>query len=406
MNVLVRHYPLSLPGTILFGFAAVLAVNGAGHDDAYSLLAGIAGIIFVSAAAIVCKIRALHLNASVFDLAFDGTVYAKRTSLLTASCKDWKPLLFCRLHLGICGKIKVGPGSFLRYSGEFGSNRSGQIEASVCIPLSGQFEFKAVFKVRDMFGVSRALIGSPVSRSLPVIPPVSIEAKKTAVIVSSGNEHKNRQHQSDDEKYYMREYAPGDRLRDINWKSSIRLNQLITRISPETKDETMILDVEYRPYHPFPHETLRTIALAQFLKTSLLTFMHQTKIASPNLAFRVWVSGESELIEGDDGIEAFAQRFASAFPSHEVPAGEYKKGSWYVFTTSLDPNLDSALIGREDAKIFAVSDYLSGAVPYAVLSPCTLSVLPGAWIVNFPWIASRPKLPPAAEIHSIKIKAV
>jgi uncharacterized protein (DUF58 family) len=42
---------------------------------------------------------------------------------------------------------------------------------------------------------------------------------------------------SDQEKYFMREYIPGDRLKDINWKSSIKLNELITRISPSSPED-------------------------------------------------------------------------------------------------------------------------------------------------------------------------
>ncbi len=402
----IRHYPLSLPGTVLFGFALVLTANGAWRDDAYSLLAGIAGLAFTIAAAAVCKTRALRLTASELALSFEETLYAKRTSVLRASCRYWKPMLFCRLHLHLYGMIKVGPGSYIRYSEEFGSNRDGLIEAPVCLPLSGQFEFKAVFKVRDMFGVSSALIGVPVSRTLAVVPPAFTELQRPSFDVSMGDEHKNRQSQADDEKYYMREYASGDRMRDINWKSSSRLNQLITRISPETKDKTMILDIEYRPFHPYTHETLHTIALAQFLKSWLLTFLRESRKASPNLTFRVWVSGNFELVEGDEGIDAFAERFSSVFPLQETTPCEYGKGSWYVFTTGFDQNLEISLTGREDANLFTAADSGEDAVPYPVLAPFSPSILPGLWFFRFPGAAVRQKMLPGSEIQAIKIRTV
>jgi hypothetical protein len=401
-----RYYPLSLSGTVLFGIALFLTANGAWRDDAYSLLAGITGIIFTIITAAVCKVIALHLGASEFDLVFDGTIYAKRTAILRASCRDWKPGLFCRLHLHLYGKIKAGNGSYLRYSEEFSSDRRGIIEAPVYLPLSGQFEAKVVFIVRDMFGISRAITGYPVSRSLAVVPPSYAETKSTIVDVSKGEEHKDRQRQGDDERYYMREYAPGDRMRDINWKSSSRLNQLITRISPETKDKTMILDIEYRPFHPYAHETLRTIALAQFLKSWVLTFLHQAKEASPNLSFRIWTAGKYELIEDDEGLESFAERFASVFPSNETSLLEYGKGSWYVFSTSLDQRLKTALTGREDAKVFVVSDSPVNALPYPVLGPFSPAILPGIWILRFPWTSAQQKPLQSAEIQAIKIRAV
>ena len=402
----VRHYPLSIPGTVVLGFSVSLTMNGIWRDDAYSILAGIAGIVFTAALAAVCKSAAVKLAASELDLAFEETIYAKRTSMVRASCTDWKPLLFCRLHLHLYGKIKAGQGTYLRYSEEFSSNRGGLIEASLCLPVSGQFEVKAVFKVSDMFGISRALIGSPVSRSLPVVPHVFTESKKPVIDISKGDEHKDRQRQGDTERYYMREYAPGDRMRDINWKSSSRLNQLITRISPETKEKTMILDLEYRPFHPYPHETLRTIALTQFLKSRLLTFMYQAQETSPNLSFRVWTAGEFELVEDSSGIDAFAKRFSSFFPSPETGVHEYEKGSWYIFSTSLDQKLEAALSGREDAGLFIAADSGKDAVPYPVLAPFSPSLLPGLWILNFPWTPAKQKLPPAAEIQTIKIQAV
>lgn len=415
-----RHYPLSVPGTILLGFALFLTTNGAYNNDAYSLLAGIIGIVLIVALGAVCTLTALHLSASELTLGFEGVIYAKRPALLKASCKDWKPMFFCRLHLHMYGKIKVGHSSFVLYSEEFSSNRNGFIEAPLCLPLSGQMEVKVVFKVRDMFGISRAIIGFPVSRSLPIVPPIFIEAKKVNIDVSQGNEHKNRQFNADDERYYQREYANGDRLRDINWKSSSRLNQLITRISPETQDKTMILDVEYRPYHPYEHETLRTIALTQFLKSHLLSFLREAKEALPNLNFRIWISGECEILEESDEIDDFALRFAGVFPLKETRC-TYGKGSWYIFSTSLDHELDASLAGREDAKVLVVSDsrkrtaadseknvrdhFEEDGIPYPVLGPFSPTVLPGLWLYRLPWTAVQ-KNRSVSTMQTIKIRII
>ena len=48
-----RHYPLSVPGTILLGFALFLTTNGAYNNDAYSLLAGIIGIVLIDRKSVV-----------------------------------------------------------------------------------------------------------------------------------------------------------------------------------------------------------------------------------------------------------------------------------------------------------------------------------------------------------------
>ena len=48
------------------------------------------------------------------------------------------------------------------------------------------------------------------------------------VNISVGYDTTQRAQTADEEKYFMREYMPGDRMKDINWKASSRLDQLNT----------------------------------------------------------------------------------------------------------------------------------------------------------------------------------
>ena len=58
-------------------------------------------------------------------------------------------------------------------------------------------------------------------------------------------------------------------MKDINWKTSSRLNQLITRISPLALDKEMLLQISFRHYKFDTKETLSSTLHLEYLKRGL-----------------------------------------------------------------------------------------------------------------------------------------
>ena len=96
----------------------------------------------------------------------------------------------------------------------------------------------------------------------------------------------------------MREYVPGDRMKDINWKATSRLGELITRISPLTQEQTQLLHVVLRRYRRRGGETMTALLHLDFVKSWLLTFLRVVKQQHPEFTFLVDTGGESHQTGG------------------------------------------------------------------------------------------------------------
>ena len=138
----------------------------------------------------------------------------------------------------------------------------------------------------------------------------------------------------------MREYEPGDRLKDINWKASSRLNELITRISPVSEQQTRLLHVELRHYRPAGPETLDSVLHLDYLKSWLLTFLRAVKAEHEDFTFRVITGTGEHDVDTVEDIDDLARRLASVTfapgPEHRP---EVQPHELFIFTTAFDAGL-------------------------------------------------------------------
>ncbi|MDE0025528.1 MAG: DUF58 domain-containing protein, partial [Spirochaetaceae bacterium] len=173
--------------------------------------------------------------------------------------------------------------------------------------------------------------GRPGPPPAPPTPPVEI---------STGFDTTQRAQTSDEEQYFMREYIPGDRLKDINWKATSRLGELITRISPITQEQTQELHVVLRRYRRRGGETLAAVMHLDFIKSWLLTFLRVVKQHHPEYVFIVDSGGESHRVDSPDEIERLARRLAELPLTSELPAaGNAQPRELFIFSTVFDEDL-------------------------------------------------------------------
>jgi hypothetical protein len=166
------------------------------------------------------------------------------------------------------------------------------------------------------------------------------------ITAQSGAEDRRNKTSSDEERYYMREYTPGDRFRDINWKSSEKIDTLITRISPDNQEKVSRIEVYFRNYGPAKKSSLQALWLLDRAKARLSHFLRNLQEQQSSYIFHVRAAQGSWEIEDSEDLEAFLEDLAGLSfspPQNEgtIPASA---GEVYVFSTACDIGLHGFIL--------------------------------------------------------------
>jgi hypothetical protein len=342
---LKRSFPLTVLGTpAVTGLVWVLgkafaASNSYGY---FFALAGFALIIILGAFS--------HIQARGFSeeeiiwhsrqRVFAGREPAPHGLELSRS----RLLPFFRVRFRLQGVLRAGD-TLLGYHSQSGRFKPGEdytVPLSLRLPHCGSFHALLTLSVEDIFGLTRAPIGNPVSRLIPVLPGVFNRPVRYR-IAERGSEEKSRVKESEVERYYMREYVPGDRFRDINWKASGRGDKLFTRISPVAQDESTTVTLWVRFYARELRPSPGLLALAEHQKSWVVTFLLRIKEEHPDFLFQVFLNREEYLLENDEDLEAFAANLGAMWfcsPAGDLPALPLE-GRVYLFAASADETCDS-----------------------------------------------------------------
>ena len=244
----------------------------------------------------------------------------------------------------------MGRGAGVRLARSLSFAAAGTHPLPLSLPLCGQLSAQGRFSVRDLFGLTRARFGEEPERSLTVLPAWLSPEPPRLVEPAGGFEDKSLRRASEEEKYFMREYQPGDRFRDINWKVSSRLQELITRISPVTQEKTRLLAVDFRHYRAAGAESLESVLHLDYLKSWLLAFLRGLKSANERLQFRVRTGAGSSLLATEEDIERFAVELSGLHYQSDPGPGVEEAGELFVFSTPFDRGLPLFLAARPLAR--------------------------------------------------------
>ncbi|MDR1626209.1 MAG: DUF58 domain-containing protein [Spirochaetia bacterium] len=266
-------------------------------------------------------------------------------ALHTVTGLDAKVPYFFRLHFTVRGNFSSGSGSRFFVSSEVtgGAPETGLL---LGFPMSGVFQGRGACRLRDVFGFFSFPCGPVLHRSLCVQPAPHHKRPALRIDPFSGSEDRQSRSQTDEERYYMREYTPGDRFRDINWKSSERLATLITRISPHTQEKTKMIYLAFRNYGP--GRGLLASWLLDRAKARLAVFLRTLKEEHPEFIFHVSTAAEERTLQSMEEIEAFLDELAAVGfqPAAGLPAQGADRAELYLFSTSFDTALAPLLATR------------------------------------------------------------
>jgi len=230
-------------------------------------------------------------------------------------------------------------------------------------PMSGVFHGDGFCRLRDIFGFFSFPCGVTRQRTVN-IRSAPCFGKSYHINPQSGAEDRRNKNSTNEERYYMREYTPGDRLRDINWKSSEKIDSLITRISPDNQEKVTRIEVYFRNYGLVNTKkkgrrsnnsmaqsvSLESLWLLDRAKARLSHFLRSIMEQDSSFIFSVRTAQGTREIEDQDDLEVFLEELAGISfspPQNEgaVPlASQGVQSELYVFSTACDFGLPGFLV--------------------------------------------------------------
>jgi len=229
-------------------------------------------------------------------------------------------------------------------------------------PMSGLFLGDGYCRLRDIFGFFSFPCGLPQHRTVN-IRCAPCFGKKTHINAQTGAEDQRNKPAADIERYYMREYTPGDRFRDINWKSSEKIDTLITRISTDNQEKVSRLEIHFRNYGPVD-ASLHAFWLLDRSKARLSYFLRSLMEQSNSFIFDVRAAGKNWEIKDNNDLGLFFEDLAClAFtPVKHETSVPLNTGDLYVFSTACDIGLAGFLLlnNPRPVTLFMVQPVVTG----------------------------------------------
>jgi len=369
----VKKLPFTVPGITLFVIAMVILVRSLAARNAYEIVLSLAALIIWAVLWLTGKwtVRRLKALEPVWKIPLPLGAGSAGDWLI--ACPSARVPWFFRLHFIVRGRFFPQGGasgcpvfaetSLPRKTDAAGGNvakgnaaRSNIAHLSLGFPLGGFFRGETSSRLRDIFGLFSFPCGASRERTVNVRSAPCNE-RNLRIDAQSGAEDRRNKSSSDEERYYMREYAPGDRFRDINWKSSERIDTLITRISPDNQEKITRIEVYFRNYGRNYGRSgiagrpgIAELWLLDRAKARLAWFLRKVKEEKASYVFHVRGAGRSWDLNNDDEIDAFLEELA-AIPFSPVQNEETSmpqaEGELYVFSTACDTALPAFLLAQQ-----------------------------------------------------------
>ena len=262
--------------------------------------------------------------------------------------------LFFRLHFFIKGVFfPNGDKNSCRVKAETSVAR-GETSANIPFnfPMSGIFQGEGFCRLCDIFGFFSFSCGMMPQSKTVNVRSAPCYGKKTQINAVTGAEDQRNKPAADVERYYMREYTPGDRFRDINWKSSDKIDTLITRISTDNQEKVSRIEIYFRNFGPVcavktAFASMEPLWLLDRAKARLSYFLRNLMEQNSSFILDVRAARGSWEIQNMDELELFLDELAelSFLPlQNESALNSSNSGDIYIFSTACDTALPGYIL--------------------------------------------------------------
>jgi hypothetical protein len=343
-----RFRPVFTPvGFAVLAICIVILIRSLSARNSYEVVlsSGFLLLLFILGVTGLRKSRKLESLEPGWKPPFPMTANAGEETLITGLGVP-TPLFF-RIHFLVRGRfLPSGSIEGCPVLAETSVSRGeAQARLKFDFPMSGVFQGDGFCRLRDIFGFFSFPCGITQRRTVKVRSSPCF-GKNYHINAQSGAEDRRNKNSTDEERYYMREYTPGDRFRDINWKSSEKVDTLITRISPDNQEKISRIEVYFRNYGPVKKTSIEALWLLDRAKARLSHFLRNVMEEQSSFVFHVRTSTGSWEIENQEDLDAFLEELAgfSFSPPQSEAAAPLGAGELYVFSTACDMGLPGFII--------------------------------------------------------------
>jgi hypothetical protein len=339
-------------GLIFLVIALVILIRSLLARNAYEIMLSSAALLFLLVIAVIgfWKSRKLKALEPGWKPPFPAVANAGEDTIITGLGE--KLPLFFRLHFIVRGRFfpSSAPSGGRRQSVVLAETSVSRGKASACLsldfPMSGVFQGDGLCRLKDIFGFFSFSCGIPQNRIINVRSSPCF-GRDYHVNAQSGAEDKRNKTSSDEERYYMREYTPGDRFRDINWKSSEKIDALITRISPDNQEKVSRIEVILRNYCSAKEPSIEALWLLDRAKARLSHFLRSLMEQQSSFIFHVRTASGSWEIEDEEDLDAFLEELAGvsfSFDNLQSMENLMPSVELYIFSTACDAGLSAFIL--------------------------------------------------------------
>lgn len=176
----------------------------------------------------------------------------------------------------------------------------------------GQVELDAQLVLQDCLGLGRHPLKGWKRRTALLLPLKSPEAQPMQAASLDLQEDLRVGQRNETERIFTRDYAPGDRLRDLDWKALAKLGNLITRIPPESPRQSpwirvLVLISPIEAPGRRPHDYALPLRSLKTLVRSVLEPMFQS-----SACLRIVLNFNEYRVESEQGWEAYLEALSVA----------------------------------------------------------------------------------------------
>ncbi len=338
------NYPFTVSGNVVFYSSVYFLGMGFSSSNYTAISVSLFFLVFILAVwgyIFTCtRIAPVERIVWKSEGIADSSGYSGNRQMVSAAGS--LPRAYSRYALIIRGRAATSGGVSPFFRDRYRSDNRGFFDFGFYIPYPGLVSGMLYVFVEDIFALVRIRVLTEKLKDFPVLPGVNNSAVTDTSSVVKDMITKHRKYDNDTEKYLMREYVPGDLYRDINWKSSGRIDKLVTRISPGGKEESNLLTFIYLSGFSDGCDPYKGFVTGKYFREFFYTFLRRVKESAGNCELKVFIDGEECAVrENTDFFRAGGLLASSA-------AGKNRKDNSVdlSFLSEMDPGSNVSLFAE------------------------------------------------------------